>query len=285
MSFGQGGPQWGPGGPGSPQTPDWAALAEASERRARRRKWLLIGGGALATIAVATAVAVAVVSANSDDASASNKPTSELPTSADIPGTSTAPEPSFEATTPPPPPDPKDYISSAKKDKAPLSADILFPGTKLTSGDRVYKKGATAGTKKCASVTQPVLANILVKNKCTEVLRATYARGGVAVTVGVAVFDTEAQAAKVKKQADKGLVTSLPGKGVGAFCRTTVCRGTYNAYGRYAYFTTTGFLNGKDVTEKDRKAYEVGDDLARFAFNQINRRGEAQASAAANNPE
>ncbi|QCX78569.1 hypothetical protein C9F11_24785 [Streptomyces sp. YIM 121038] len=282
MSFGQGGPQWGPGGS---TTPDWAALAEASEKRARRRKWLLFGGGALATVAVATAVAVAVVSANGDDAAASNKPASELPSSPDIPGASSAPEPSFEATTPPPPPDPKDYISDADKDKAPLSAAILFPGTKLTSGAKVYKKGATADTKRCASVTQPVLGRVLTKNKCTKLMRVTYARRGIAVTVGVAVFDTEAQAAKVKKQADKGLVTSLPGKGVAPFCRTAVCRGTYNAYGRYAYFTTTGFLGGKDVTEKDRKAYEVGDDLARFAFNQINRRGETQASAAANNPE
>ncbi|WP_030567295.1 hypothetical protein [Streptomyces aureocirculatus] len=282
MSFGQGGPQWGPGGP---QTPDWAALAEASEARARRRKWLLIGGGALATVGVAAAVAVAVVSANSDDTTASNKPASELPTTADIPGTSTAPEPSFEATTPPPPPDPKDYISSAKKDKAPLGPESFFPGTKLTSGERVYKKGDTDSTKKCASVTQPALAAVLTRNKCTEVLRATYARKGIAVTVGVAVFDTEAQAVRAKKQADDGLVRSLSGKGVAPFCRTTVCRGTYNAYGRYAYFTTTGFLNGKDVTTKDKNAYEVGDDLARFTFHQINRRGEAQASAAANNPE
>lgn len=281
MSFGQGGPPWGPGGP---QTPDWAALAEASEARARRRKWLLIGGGALATAGVAAAVAIGVVSANSDGASASNKPASELPTSADIPGTSTAPEPSFEATTPPPPPDPKDYISSAKKDKAPLGPDTFFPGTKLTSGERVYRKGATDSTKRCAAVTQPALAAVLTKNKCTEVLRATYARKGIAVTVGVAVFDTEAQATRASKQAEDGLVTSLPGKGVAPFCRTTICRGTYNAYGRYAYFTTTGFLNGEDVTTKDRNAYRVGDDLARFAFHQINRRGEAQASAAANNP-
>ncbi|MEI5102144.1 hypothetical protein RB200_31115 [Streptomyces sp. PmtG] len=282
MSFGQGGPQWGPGGS---QTPDWAALAEASEKRARRRKWLLMGGGALATVGVAAAVAIAVVSANGDDASASDKPASELPSSPDIPGASTAPEPSFEATTPPPPPDPKDYVSSADKDKAPLSAALLFPGTKLTSGDKVYKKGRTDDTKRCASVAQPVLGKVLTRNKCTKLMRVSYARQGIAVTVGVAVFDTEAQAARATKQADKGLVTSLPGKGVGAFCRTAVCRGTYNTYGRYAYFTTTGFLNGKDVTTKDRKAYAVGDDLARFAFNQINRRGEAQASAAANHPE
>ncbi|MEU4997610.1 hypothetical protein [Streptomyces sp. NPDC021622] len=282
MSFGQGGPQW---GPGDGQTPDWAALAEASESRARRRKWLMIGGGALATVAVAAAVAVAVVSANSDNSSASNKPASELPTTADIPGASTNPGPSFEETTPPPPPDPKEFISSAKKDKAPLSADTLFPGKTLTSGDSVYKKGATSGTKKCASVTQAALGSLLTKHDCKTLYRASYVKDNVAVTVGVAVFDTAAQAEKVNKQAEKGLVVSLPGKGVPSFCRTAVCRGTYNAYGRYAYFTTTGFTSDKDVTKQDRKVYSVGDDLARFTFQQINRRGEAQASAAANAPQ
>lgn len=281
MSFGQGGPQW---GPGDSQTPDWAALAEASESRTRRRKWLMIGGGALATVVVAAAVAIAVVSANSDNTSASNKPASELPSTADIPGASEKPGPSFEETTPPPPPDPKEFISSAKKDKAPLSADILFPGKTLTSGDRVYKKGATSGTKKCASVTQPKLAAVLTKHDCTQLLRASYVKDNIAVTVGVAVFDTAAQAAKVNDEANEGLVTALPGKGVPAFCQTAVCRGTYNAYGRYAYFTTSGFTSDKDVTPKERKVYTVGDDLGRFAFGQINRRGEAQASAAANAP-
>lgn len=278
MSFGQGGPQWGPGGS---QTPDWAALAEASEARRRRRKWLMVGGGALATVAVAAAVAVAVVSANGDDDTTANKPASELPTTADIPKDSTSPGPSFEATTPPPPPDPKDFISSAKKDKAPLSAESLFPGTRLTSGDQIYKKGLTDSTKNCASVTQPALGKILSKHDCTRLLRVTYGGKGVAVTVGVAVFDTAAQAAKVKEEADDGLVRSMPGKGVAGFCRTTVCRGTYNAYGRYAYFTTSGYTREKDVTPKDRPVYRISDDLARFTFRQINRRGEAQASAAA----
>ncbi|MFD4629977.1 hypothetical protein ACFVYR_15995 [Streptomyces sp. NPDC058284] len=288
MSFGQGGPQWGPGGTGGPgggPTPDWAALAEASEARARRRKWLMIGGGALATIGIAAAVAITVVSANSDESTTSNKPASELPTAADIPGASKEAEPSFEATTPPPPPDPKDFISSAKKDKAPLTPEGLFPGTSLRSGKHLYKKGATDSTTKCTSVTQSALGTVLAKHDCTRLIRASYLRDGVAVTVGVAVFDTAADAAKVKEQVKKGLVESLPGKGVPAFCRTGVCRGTYNAHGRYAYFTTTGYTSGKDVTTGDRKAYGVGDDLARFAFQRINQRGEAQASAAAGAPQ
>ncbi|MEU5699581.1 hypothetical protein [Streptomyces aurantiacus] len=287
MSFGQGGPQWGSGGSGSqpPQwsnrSPDWAALAEASETRNRRRKWLLIGGGALATVAVGAAVAVAVVSADSDK-QASNKPASQLPATADIPSNSTGPEPSFEATSAPPPLDPKEFISDVKKDTAPLAPDTFFPGTQLTMGEAVYKKGALASTKNCASAAQGTLGAVLTKNDCTRLMRVTYAKDGVAVTVGVAVFDTEAKALKAKVDADKqSVVQSLNGEGVPVFCRAAICRSTTNSYGRYAYFTVAGFTNGKDVTQKDAKVFATGDDLAEFTFRQIRRRGEAQASEAA----
>ncbi|MFD4408994.1 hypothetical protein [Streptomyces sp. NPDC058475] len=294
MSYGQGGqgqPPWDPWKPGSQQpqwggqntdrTPDWAALAEASESRNKRRRLLFIGGGALATIAVGAAVAVAVVSANGNG-QASNQP-SNLPATANIPSDTTTPAPSFEPTSAPPPLDPKDFIASAKKDTAPLSPDILFPGTTLTMGDRVYRKGPTADTKNCASAAKATLPAVLTKNDCTRLMRVTYTKDGVAVTVGVAVFDTEAQAAKAKGQADKkSIIASLAGNGVKAFCDSAVCRSTTNSYGRYAYFTLAGFTNGKNVTAKDTKVFATGDDLGEFAFRQIRRRGEAQASAAAN---
>lgn len=291
MSFGQGEPQWDPWKPGSEQpqwssqggqTPDWAALAEASETRNKRRRVLFIAGGALATVAIGAAVAVAVVSADGD-AEASNRPTSDLPATADIPSASDAPEPSFAPTSAPPPLDPKDFISSAKKDTAPLSAESLFPGSQLTMGESVYKKGATASTNDCASAVQGTLDKVLTDNDCTRVMRVTYSKDGVAVTVGVALFDSEAEAAKAKQDADKkSIVTSLSGDGVPAFCRTAICRSTTNSYGRYAYFTLAGFTDGKDVTEKDSTVFSTGDDLAEFTFRQIRRRGEAQASAAAN---
>lgn len=294
MSYGQGGqgqPPWDPWKPGSQQpqwgsqntdrTPDWAALAEASESRNKRRRVLFIGGGALATVAVGAAVAVAVVSANGDS-QASNQP-SNLPATANIPSETTAPAPSFAPTSAPPPLDPKDFISSAEKDTAALSPDILFPGTQLTMGDRVYRKGPTADTKNCTSAAKGTLPRVLTKNDCTRVLRVTYTRDGVAVTVGVAVFDTEAQATRAKGDADKkSIISSLSGNNVKSFCDAAVCRSTTNSYGRYAYFTIAGFTNGKDVTTKDTKVFTTGDDLAEFAFRQIRRRGEAQASAAAN---
>ncbi|MFI6200515.1 hypothetical protein ACIBCS_35725 [Streptomyces phaeochromogenes] len=288
MSFGQGGPSWGSGGSGSQppqwggQSPDWAALAEASETRNRRRRWLLIGGGALATVAVGTAVAMAVVSADGNE-QASNRPASELPTSAAIPSDTTGTGPSFEETSAPPPLDPKDFIGNVKKDTAPLAPDLLFPGTQLTMGETVYKKGAMASTKNCASAAQGTLGPVLTKNDCTRFMRVTYTKDGIAVTVGVAVFDAEGQALKAKNDADdKSVVQSLAGEGVPTFCRSAICRSTTNSYGRYTYFTVAGFTNGKDVTQKDSKVFTTGDDLAEFTFRQIHRRGESQASAAAN---
>ena len=302
MSFGQGGSQWDPwkpntqqqpwddqggrapqqpwGGQGAGQAPDWAALAEASETRNRRRRLLLIVGAALATVGVGTAVAMAVVNADGNT-TASNKPTSDLPATADIPSDTASAAPSFEPTSAPPPLDPKDFISSVKKDTAPLAPEILFPGTQLTMGERLYKKGPTADTKNCASATKGTLPKILTDNRCTRFLRVTYSKDGVAVTVGVAVFDTEAQATKVKTTADKkSIVESLSGGGVPTFCRAAICRSTTNSYGRYSYFTIAGFTNGKDVTTKSTAVFTTGDDLAEFAFRQIRRRGEAQASAA-----
>ncbi|MET7616535.1 hypothetical protein [Streptomyces sp. NPDC005408] len=325
MSFGQGGPQWGSGGqnqdpyggqdpyraqdpygaqdpynPGqavpdpfglraraaaADNTPDWAALADASAARTRRKRWLLIGGGALATAAIAGIVATAIVSSNSDEGNAaSDKNASQLPAPQDLPSDTTQPEPSFSSVAPLPPPDPKDFISDRKKDTAPLSAETLFPGRKLTMGERVYAKGATARTGNCASATQGALGSVLESNGCDQVFRATYSAGGIAVTVGVATFENEAKAKKAVQQAS-GSIAPLPGAGVPTFCKGgPVCRSTYNSYGRYAYFTYTGYIKAKSVTKGDAKAFQIGDDLGEFTFRQIRRRGEAQASAAATAP-
>ncbi|MEU0049939.1 hypothetical protein [Streptomyces sp. NPDC006309] len=289
MSYGQGGPQsqWDPWKPHSQQpwnsaaddgSPDWAALAEASETRNKRRKLLFTAGGALATVAIGTAVAMAVVSANGGDGKAgAGGPAA----GSALPGTGTA-TPSFAPTSAPPPLDPKEFISSARKDTAPLSPDTLFPGTRLTIGGTVYKKGLTADTTSCATAAGATLPKILTANGCTRLMRVTYTDGGIGATVGVAVFDTAAQAAKARSQTDdRSIVRSLFGKGVKPFCDGAFCRSTRNAYGRYAYFTISGFTSGKDVTTKDAAVFRTGNDLAQFTVNQINRRGQVQASAAA----
>lgn len=285
MSSWQGGPSWGPGDNGTPGdsgTPDWAALADASAARARRKRWLMIGGGILATGLVGAIVATAVVTTGgrSDPTGSA----SELPAPADLPENTSAPEPSFSSVAPPPPPDPKEYISSAGKDKAPITVGSFFPGEKLAMGDRVHVKGATGRTTDCATGTQGALGAVLTDNGCEQLIRATYSKDGVAVTVGIAVFDTEARAKKTVDQASGGLA-SLSGAGVSTFCRGgTVCRRTTNSYGRYAYFTVGGFTNGTSVTAQDRDVFAVGDDLTNFVFRQIHQRGRVQASQAAAEP-
>jgi hypothetical protein len=224
---------------------------------------------------------VAVVSTGGSG-QASDSPSSQLPSAAEIPS-ATAKAPSFAPTSAPPPLDPEDFISSAAKDKAALAPETLFPGTQLTMGDTVYRKGPTADTRTCSSAAQQTLPKALEAGGCTRLMRVTYAKDDIAVTVGVAVFDTAAKAGQAKSATDsKSIVKPLPGGGVGSFCTGAVCRTTINSYGRYVYFTIAGHTNGKDVTEQDTAAFRIGDDLGTFTYRQIHRRGEAQASAAAN---
>lgn len=263
------------------QTPDWGALADASAAGRRRKRWLLIGGGTLAALAVGAIVATAVV--NSNKSGDTGKNGAVTPTGSEAPTDAPTPEPTFSSVAPPPPPNPKDFISDEKKDKAPLSAEGLFPGKKLTMNGRPYAKGAVSSTTSCASVTQGGLGSVLTKNGCDRVIRATYVKDGVAITVGVAVFPNEAAALKAKNQASGG-IAPLAGSGVKDFCRATVCLRRANSIGRYAYFTQAGFLNGKKVTTSDKAVFSTSDDLGTFAFNQIYARGKSQASAAAGAP-
>ncbi|MEU9603067.1 hypothetical protein [Streptomyces sp. NPDC048057] len=306
MSFGQGGPQWGSGegqnqnpwngrdpyGPGqggdpygrpgdgafggSSDTPDWAALADASADRARKKRLLMIGGGGLATVAVAAVVATAIVLSNGSDSpgtTATGSPSGSI-------AQDTQPGPSFASVAPAPPPNPSDFISDEKKDKAPLSLDSFFPGTTMTMADRKYAKGAANSTDACASAAQGALAGALTSNGCDQVFRATYHKDGVAVTVGVAVFGTQAEAQRAAET--KRNIAPLAGAGVPSFCKGgPVCLFRSSYAGRYAFYTSTGFTNGKSVTAQDAKVYQAAKDITDLTFQQVRARGEAQASAAA----
>ncbi|WP_435866187.1 hypothetical protein [Streptomyces xinghaiensis] len=274
MSFGQRGFS-GPGGSFDSSTPDWGAMADRTAARNRRRKMLLIGGGAAATAIVGTIVAFGVVNGGNAEGGQEGLPAPET-----LPSEPQQPEPSFSEVKPPPPPDPREFISDADKDTAPLTATTLFPDTRMTMASRAYGKGATDSVTNCASAASGRLAPALTENGCDQVIRATYTRDGVAVTVGVAVFGTEAQAAKAKEDAT-GNIRSLPGDGVPVFCRATACRLTANSIGRYAYFTVAGYTSGEDVTTADTRARQAGKDVADYTFNSIVDRGEAQAAKAA----
>jgi hypothetical protein len=267
----EGGSQAAPQAPGSlsrnPGEPDWDALATANEGRARRRRLFMIGGGVLAAAAVAAIVVVAVAKTGG-----SGKPAAkDRPTSADTAN------PKFPDVTQPPPPDPLDYISTAGKDTAPLTAETLFIGKRMSIGPRAYTKAVTRDTGDCASVTQGGLGSVLTSNGCRGVLRATYVREGRAVTVGVAVFDTAAEAKRALGQAT-GNIAAMPGGPVGTFCRPVACWRTSNAVGRYAYFTIAGPANGKPAQSGDTISKQAGRDAGTFAFNRIVQRGRDAAA-------
>lgn len=276
MSFGQGGPFDGPGGSSS-STPDWGALAAESEARTRRKRRLWIGGGALAALAVAGIVTFAVIAGGSG--SPGGHPTAS-PTASDQ---AAAPDdqPSFPDVSVPPPPNPRDYISDPKKDRAPLTPVTLFGQKSMVVGAHTYPRTKTATTKDCTAAAQGPLVSSLSHNGCKQLLRATYAKGGVAVTVGVAVFDSPDRAAKVMNE-NKANLMPLPGGGVPSdFCQGTKCRMATNATGRYAYFTIAGYLNGKDVTATETKARQIARDGGAYTFSQITQRGKDQAAKAA----
>ncbi|WP_330477976.1 hypothetical protein OG301_16775 [Streptomyces platensis] len=274
MSFGQGGPFDGPGGSSS-STPDWGALAEESEARSRRKRLLWIGGGVLAALAVAGIVTAAVMTGGAKGGSPTASP------SASDDAAAPDDKPSFPDVSVPPPPNPRDYISDPKKDKAPLTPATLFPQKSMVVGEHTYPRTKTAGTKDCTAAAQGPLVSSLTHNGCRQLLRATYAKGGVAVTIGIAVFDSPAQATKVMNE-NKANLMPLPGGGVpGNFCQGTKCRMATNATGRYAYFTIAGYLNGKDVTGAETKARQIAQDGGAYAFSQITQRGKDQAAKAA----
>jgi hypothetical protein len=271
MSFGQGGGPWGPRDYGG--DPDWAALAEESERsRARRRTWWMIGGGALAAVVVAGIVATAVISQGSDPSGGST----HLPSPKDLPSGSAEPEPTFAEELPPAPP--QDYLSDAERDTAPLSEDTLFPDEEVTVNGRTFTRGAKDATDDCASVTQGDLGDLLEKNGCDHLFRATFERDGLAVTIGVAVFDGREQAAKIKADYDPN-VAALSGDGVPSFCRTVMCQTSVNALGRYAILTISGHTNGLPAPDSDKPAKQAGLDGSDYAYGRLIQRGKDEAAA------
>lgn len=274
MSFGQGGPDPGPGGS---STPDWAALADESERdRTRRRRyWTIAGAGALATAVVAGIVAFAVIKGGDSGGSASDDPSSSLPSPEDLPSDN---KPTFKDEPPPPPP-PRDFVSDAKRDKAPLTVGTLYPSKQVTINGRPYKRAATDTSKDCKDAAHAGLGPVLDKNGCKGLYRAVYTRGGRAVTVGIAVFDDDETAAKVKQQYKPNLV-ALKGGGVGDHCRTVTCRTTANSFGRYAYFTIAGHADGQPSTASDKKAEQAARDGSTYAYARILQRGRDQAADA-----
>lgn len=250
--------------------PDWDALADESESHARRRKLMLIGGGVLAVAAVGGIVATAVVSAN-------KQPTPAPPAKSAAPVQSLPPESAFPSVAAPSPENPLDILSDPEKDSAPLSAKGLFPAKRLENGGRTYVRTNTDGRAGCSSAVGGGLSAALANSGCRQVYRATYTRAGTAVTIGVAVFGSKAQADNAKNAS--GYILPLSGGGIGDFCHAVVCQMSSNSVGRYAYFTIAGPTDNTSVTKADTGAFQAGPDVSAVTFQLLVQRGREEANA------
>ncbi|WNI17296.1 hypothetical protein [Actinacidiphila sp. ITFR-21] len=260
---------------GGPGTPDWTALADRQAAAdARRRRVAKLVGGVVAVAVVAGGVAAAVVLSGRSSDDTAGPSASATGTASQLP---LPPAPSFSPVAPPPPPNPLDYLGTAAKDTAPLTADTLFPGKQFLMNGRAYVKTATSVTVNCASAARDDVAAGLAANGCTRLVRATYTNGGLAVTVGVAVFADSQHAVKLQKTAK--YLAPLNGGGVRDFCHAVACQMTSNAVGRYAYFAIAGLKNGKTLTPADTVAKQAANEASNFAFQRIVQRGRDAAAA------
>jgi hypothetical protein len=277
MSYGQGGPQWVPGGS---QTPDWNALAAEAEKKRARRRTLIVVGSVAAAAVIGTAVAFGIVSAGGDGGGeASGDPSSSLSGPSDSASGTDDAEPTFEETTLPPLPQPRQFISDADKDTAAFEPDSFFAGDMEIEG-RPYTLATAEAADGCAGAVTDDLAAVLTEHGCTTLLRATYTGDGVAVTVGVAQLPGEEEAQAVFGS-ETGHLQPLTGGGAPDFCGRGGCRTTVNQVGRYAYFTIAGNSDGTPDSGEGTPAQQAARDGNDHAFNRIIARGEAQASASA----
>ncbi|WP_202235534.1 hypothetical protein [Actinacidiphila reveromycinica] len=239
---------------------------------------MMLVGGAVAVAVIAGGVATAVVvSGKGSDHTIADPSASASGSGSQKP---LPPEPSFSSVAPPSPANPLDFISSAAKDKAPLSPASLFPGKQFVLGGRTYAKTTTSSTTACSAAAGGQLSGALAADGCTEMLRATYTNGAIAVTIGVAVFADASHATKVHSVAQ--YVRPLNGGGIADFCHAVACQMTSNSVGRYAYFAIAGFKNGTTLTSDNTTGAQAANDASDFAFQRIVQRGRDAAQAQAN---
>jgi hypothetical protein len=272
--------------PGAPEDSDHAAflaMAEDKERADRRRRRRWTAGTALLAVCAVAAVLVSLSGGRAagpkPKAAALAVPTTAAPTPTPTP----APTPGSGTTAEPPsagagPVSLVSLLSSAATDSAPLTVTTLFPGSTVSVDGRSYTRALTAASA-CGPTASAPLAAVLAKNGCRQLFRATYAAGTTAVTVGVAVFDSAAQAGAVKQQATAGNLDSLSGGATPVFCRGVTCRLSVNAIGRYAYFTVAGYTTGRPVPPSDTLALAAGTDMDAVVFTDLETRARAEAAS------
>ncbi|MFE0462006.1 hypothetical protein ACFW1A_22430, partial [Kitasatospora sp. NPDC058965] len=181
-----------------------------------------------------------------------------------------APQP--PAATAATPPDPLTVISSAATDTAPLDPATLFAAATLTADGKTWTRLTTRTDTTCWQATTGHLGDVLAASNCRALYRATYTSGSSAVTVGIAVTDSKAQA-DAAIAANKGQIQGLVPTGSASFCVSDGCGSTHASVGRYDYYTVQGTVKPGGNTP-DAAANAAAPTLAAYARTQLLARGQ-----------
>ncbi|MEV4560750.1 hypothetical protein AB0K51_27650 [Kitasatospora sp. NPDC049285] len=239
--------------PAHPTEPDWQQLADQREAQTKRKR-LMAGLGVGIGVVVLGAGAIAVAVLNQGDSPDPNPIASHSATAS---GSSSA-KPSGSA-------------SPAKSLPPAITANALFADPSLTIEGHNYVRKTTVTDIPCWKATGNGLGDVLTGADCSQLMRATYFSGNEAVTVGVAVFKSEADAAKAGG-GFKGQIQPLFGKdNVGEFCRNVACSLTNKVEGRYLLLTVAGPISG-GAGDQDPLAQSSGKELAGY-FDQLLAKG------------
>ncbi|MQY13340.1 hypothetical protein SRB5_34850 [Streptomyces sp. RB5] len=232
--------------------PDWSAMADEYNASQKRRKWVLISLTAVAVLAIAAGAIFFLPGSDKDDEAKKDDPVTqepkEDPTSGPEPTTSKSGKPAPAATM--------------------LGKD-LFTAKTLPANGKTYDRLAVSHSDPCWKGTRNGLGPLLNKNKCRQVLTATYASGDHAVTVGVAVFDNAAEAAAVATNFT-GQLRPLAKNGKPGHCadEKVPCAVTKAAHGLYVYTTIAGPTSGK-AGDKDPDSVAAGNAVAAYALSRL----------------
>lgn len=233
----------------NPNEPDWAAMAARNEATTKRRRILLAVAGVVALALVGSGVAYGVGVFGGSTGKSKQPQTLGSPT--------------VRATSSSSP-------SSIASHHAPLTAGGVLSAQTLNVNGRLYTRKLTDTTSTCTQGTGSSLGALLAKNKCSQLLRATYVAGNSSVTVGIAVFPTQAEATAAAQDQSTGSLAALYAGATGVFCLRVPCATSHAAQGRFTYYTVAGPSDGT-AGSSDPASIAATHGFAAYALERIKR--------------
>jgi hypothetical protein len=234
----------------NPNEPDWSAMADRQEadRKRKRRLRIVIASVVVLALAAAGTVVALTMGKKKDDKVADGSKHGASPTAS----TSTGPSPSGSPATP------------STKPTPTLRGSDLFTAPSLPINGQTFTRKTTAHKTPCWKGTQHGLGPQLDQHGCSQIVLATYVSGKEAVTVGVLVFPTAADAQAVNA-GFKGSLIPVTGKGIPNFCAKAACAVTHAVHEQYLYTTIAGPNSGA-AGDKDPDAIAAGRGMAGYAL-------------------